>query len=92
MRKSPVIALGEVLLLGRSIVAGELPHYLRAARHVIGRAPALLRERRTIAGLGELKSERVEQFVSRRMPPVSGSLDRIRRPRRGHAVSSGGVS
>ena len=92
VRKSPVIALGEVLLLGRSILAGELPHYLRAARHVIGRAPALLRERRTIAGLGELKSERVEQFVSRRMPPVSGSLDRIRRPRRGHAVSSGGVS
>ena len=77
-RKAPVIAFGEALLLGRSIVAGELPQYVRAVRHVVGHAPALLRERRAIAGLGELRPERVEQFVSRRMPPVSGSLDRLR--------------
>lgn len=82
VRKAPVIALGEALLLGRSLAEGELRLYARAARHIIGHRRALLRERRAIAGLGALKPERVEQLVSRRMPPLSGSRDRLRRPRR----------
>ncbi len=89
-RKAPVIVLGEVLLLGRAVAAGELRLYLRAAWNVLGRARALLRERRSIEALGALGPERVEQFVSRRMPPAAGSFDRLRAVRRRHALPTGG--
>jgi GT2 family glycosyltransferase len=89
-RKAPLIVLGEVLLLGRAVAEGELSRYARAARNVVGQAPALRRERCAIARLGDLGPERVEQFVSRRMPPVDGSLDRLRAVRRRRALPTGG--
>lgn len=76
VRELPVIALGELMSAGRAIASGQVVPYGRAMWQLARWVPTLLRQRRTIASLGELSRARVEPFVRHRMPPLRTSLAR----------------
>ena len=75
-RELPAIALGELMSGGRAVASGDLLPYARGLWGLARSAPALLRQRRAIASLGELSRARVEPFVRHRIPPLRMSLAR----------------